>query len=103
MKIDVEGAEEEVLLGCGNFLNPRFVKTLMLEAVVSKDGFRTEDRKVFDILREAGYEIHPISVLGNPMRCKLETYVKSPFHHPMWALQLVSSLSLNYCAIPSKF
>ncbi len=103
MKVDVEGAEEQVLLGCGSYLGPNFIKSLMLEAVVWKDGFRTEDKKVFAILRRAGYEIHPLSVLGKPMRCTLENYVHSPFHHPVWALRLVSSLSLNYCAIRSKF
>ena len=102
MKVDVEGAEEEVLLGCGDYLSPDFIDSLMLEAVVFKDGFRAEDKRVFEILRFAGYEIRPISPLGKPMDCTLEAYVASPLHHPMWALKFISSLSINYCAIPVK-
>lgn len=99
LKIDVEGAEEQVLQGCGRFLNPVSISRLMLEAVVSKSGFREEDEKVFCILEKAGYKICPISFMGKPMNCSLSSYVASRWHRIYWALRFFPMLNLNYCAV----
>ncbi len=103
LKIDVEGAEELVLQGCGRFLNPVSVSRLMLEAVVSKHGFREEDERVFSILEEAGYKLCPISFMGNPMNCSLSRYVASRYHYVYWALRYFPMLNLNYCAVAREF
>ena len=103
LKIDVEGAEEQVLQGCGRFLNPVSISRLMLEAVVSKNGFREEDEKVFSILENAGYKICPISFLGKPMNCSLSSYVASRSHRVYWALRFFPMLNLNYCAVAREF
>jgi FkbM family methyltransferase len=99
LKIDVEGAEELVLQGCGRFLNPVSISRLMLEAVVSRNGFREEDERVFSILENAGYQICPISFMGKPMNCSLTSYVASRWHHVYWALRYFPMLNLNYCAV----
>jgi FkbM family methyltransferase len=103
LKIDVEGAEEQVLQGCGRFLNPVSISRIMMEAVVSKNGFREEDERVFSILEKAGYKICPISFMGKPMNCSLSSYIASRRHHIYWVLKYSPGVCLNYCAIAREF
>lgn len=99
LKADVEGAEIEVLRGAGKALRSGSIKSILLEAALTRDGFREEDIKVMTLLSEYGYKVHPISIRGKRMKCNLENYPRRFFGYPRWALKYTSTISLNYCAV----
>jgi FkbM family methyltransferase len=99
LKIDVEGAEIDVLEGARTALNQGQFRTIILEAALSRDGFRKEDLRVMELLQSFGYKLHPISVRGRKMRCNLMDYPFKISAYPHWALKYTNTISLNYCAV----
>jgi len=65
LKIDVEGAEFDVLQGAINLLNKKAVKFIQFEISQKMlEGLNRNAQSTFDILREYGYECHQIAKNG---------------------------------------
>lgn len=57
LKVDVEGHELSVLLGLGEFLNPKKVKTIVFEHIQSAREYSVQSRELFDLLSQKGYNL----------------------------------------------
>lgn len=64
LKIDVEGMEEKVLTGLGEWLQPQRIQAILFETFIGPKGFSTPSRNVLALLGRKGYEVYEIKFSG---------------------------------------
>jgi FkbM family methyltransferase len=64
LKIDVEGMEERVLIGLGEWLQPQRIQAILFETFIGPEGFSAPSQSVLIILRNHGYDICEIQSSG---------------------------------------
>ena len=64
LKIDVEGMEERVLVGLGEWLQPQRIQAILFETFIGPEGFSTPSQSVLILLRNHGYEICEVQSSG---------------------------------------
>ncbi len=100
VKIDVEGAEEQVVASLGELLSPTCIRALVLEAVAVRGvGFRAPDVRTMQSLLGAGYSLHAIGTSGRPLRLAPEAWIRSWRHWPRYGHRISPSICVNYCAL----
>jgi FkbM family methyltransferase len=87
LKLDIEGAELEALIGTSNLLENKAIRYLQFEISEKMlQGLNTKAKFIFDFLNSKGYECHCIAPDGHIGRISLES----------------DSFYENYIAFPSK-